>query len=102
MDFSGADLSKLDLRYINFKLAILRNCNLSQTDLSYASLERTDLSGSILDGANLQGARMICCVAERSSMIKCNFDDPTGLSTNMEGIFVFIKLLFGLIVTIIS
>jgi len=49
MDFSGADLSKLDLRYINFKLAILRNCNLSQTDLSYASLERTDLSGSILD-----------------------------------------------------
>uniref|UniRef100_H2XPV2 KHA domain-containing protein n=1 Tax=Ciona intestinalis TaxID=7719 RepID=H2XPV2_CIOIN len=85
VNFAGADLSRLDLRYVNFKLATLTNCNLSQANLYCCSLERTNLSGSILDGANLQGARMICCNAEGCSMKACNFDDPSGIKANMEG-----------------
>uniref|UniRef100_H2YXM1 KHA domain-containing protein n=1 Tax=Ciona savignyi TaxID=51511 RepID=H2YXM1_CIOSA len=85
VNFSGADLSLLDLRYVNFKLATLTNCNLTQANLYCCSLERTNLSGSTLDGANLQGVRMICCNAEGCSMKGCNFDDPSGIKANMEG-----------------
>lgn len=85
INFAGADLSSLDLRYINFKLANLSGCNLANANLYCCSFERADLSGANLDGANMQGVRMICCNAEGSSMKGCNFDDPSGLKANMEG-----------------
>ncbi|KAL4842405.1 hypothetical protein H8958_017859, partial [Nasalis larvatus] len=56
----GADLSRLDLGYINFKMANLSHCNLAHAILC------SDLSGSVLDCANLQG-------------------DPSGLKANLEG-----------------
>nr|XP_031834036.1 BTB/POZ domain-containing protein KCTD9 isoform X4 [Nomia melanderi] len=60
VDFVGADLSKLDLRNINFKYAIMRGCSLA--------------------GANLSG----CCF-DRADLSYANLQDPGGLPANMEG-----------------
>lgn len=55
LNFSGADLSRLDLRYINFKMANLSRCNLMHANLCCSNLERADLSGANLD-VSLKGA----------------------------------------------
>uniref|UniRef100_A0A2K6P103 BTB/POZ domain-containing protein KCTD9 n=1 Tax=Rhinopithecus roxellana TaxID=61622 RepID=A0A2K6P103_RHIRO len=85
LNFSGADLSRLGLRYINFKMANLSCCNLARTNLCCANLEQADPSGSVLDCANLQGIKMLCSNAERASLKLCNSEDPSGLKANLEG-----------------
>ncbi|XP_050030024.2 BTB/POZ domain-containing protein KCTD9-like [Dermacentor andersoni] len=87
-DFTGADLSSLDLHRINFKWAKLRNCNLSHTNLSHccfedadlsgAKLERAQLLGAKLNKANLSGANMNHCVLGQQGDIASN-------SANLEG-----------------
>ncbi|KAL3864301.1 hypothetical protein ACJMK2_005994 [Sinanodonta woodiana] len=85
MNFAGANLSKLDLRYMNFKYAILRNANLSGANLSYCNFERADLSKASLDSANLLGVKMLCVNLEGATLKGCNFEDPAGSRANMEG-----------------
>ncbi|XP_076469603.1 LOW QUALITY PROTEIN: BTB/POZ domain-containing protein KCTD9-like [Babylonia areolata] len=85
VNFSGANLSKLDLRYINFKYAILRKANLSGANLSYCNFERADLCSATLDSANLLGVKVLCANMEGASMRGCNFEDPAGSRANMEG-----------------
>lgn len=46
---SEADLSRLDLRHINFKYANLHRAKLTGANLSYCCLERTDLSQANLE-----------------------------------------------------
>ena len=65
VDFSGKDLSNLDLAGLDFKRAILANANL------YGA----DLSASDLSGANLAGAKL-----DRATVIKADFS-----GANMEG-----------------
>lgn len=112
MNFSGADLSRLDLRYINFKLADLSGCDLTKANLHSCSFERANLTEAKMDvsifvggriiwrihwpsifrqGANLQGVKMLCCNAEGASMKGCNFDYPCGLKANMEGAFLAVE-----------
>uniref|UniRef100_A0A2K6N1R2 KHA domain-containing protein n=1 Tax=Rhinopithecus bieti TaxID=61621 RepID=A0A2K6N1R2_RHIBE len=67
LNFSGSDLSRWDLRYINLKMV-----NLSCYSLAHVNL-CSDLSGSGLDCANLQEVKMPC------------FNDPSGLKANLEG-----------------
>lgn len=55
VNLAGANLSKLDLRAINFKYANLQGCNLAGANLSWCCLERADLSHAVLDSAQLQG-----------------------------------------------
>ena len=78
MNFTGADLSKLDLRYVNFKYAVMKNTNLSGANLSSCNFERADLSGAILDNATLSQAKMLCVNLENASMIKCIMEVPAG------------------------
>ncbi|XP_070780675.1 BTB/POZ domain-containing protein KCTD9b [Enoplosus armatus] len=85
LNFNGADLSRLDLRYINFKMANLRGANLTHANLSGANLERADLSMACLDATNLQGVKMLCTNAEGASLRGCNFEDPSGIKANLEG-----------------
>ncbi len=85
LNFAGSNLTKLDLRYINFKYAIMRGSNLCGANLSYCNLERADMSGCKMDGANLLGAKMLCVNLEGASLQGCNFEDPAGSRTNMEG-----------------
>ncbi|XP_043267878.1 BTB/POZ domain-containing protein KCTD9 isoform X2 [Venturia canescens] len=82
----GADLSRLDLRNINFKYANLRGCNLVGANLSRCCLERADLSFANLEGAQLVCVKMLCANLEAANLHSCNFEDPGGLSANMEGV----------------
>jgi len=85
VNLEGANLSKLDLRRVNFKYAVLRKANLTSANLSYCNFERADLSMAKLDGANLLGVKMLCANLEKASMHSCNFEDPAGTRANMEG-----------------
>ena len=62
---NGADLSNLDLRYINFKLANLAGCDLSGADLGNCCLERADLTGACLD---------VCTITCSELVSNVNFD----------------------------
>ena len=69
VDFTGKDLSNLDLAGLDFKSAIMKNANLYGVDLSSASLKGVDLAGAKFDratiikanfeGANLEGATLL-------------------------------------------
>jgi len=85
VNLEGTNLSKLDLRHVNFKYAVLRKANLTSANLSYCNFERADLSMARLDGANLLGVKMLCANLEKASMHGCNFEDPAGTRANMEG-----------------
>ncbi|CAG5118871.1 unnamed protein product [Candidula unifasciata] len=85
MNFAGANLSKLDLRYINFKYAILKNANLAGANLSFCNFERADMRRAVIDSANLLGVKMLCANLEGTSMRGCYFEDPAGSRANMEG-----------------
>ena len=85
MDFTGVDLSKLDLRNINFKHAIFHSTNLTLANLSHCCFDRADLSHAKLDGANLLGIKMLCANLEGASLKGCNFEDPAGSRANLEG-----------------
>ncbi|KAB0350259.1 hypothetical protein FD755_015001, partial [Muntiacus reevesi] len=95
----GADLSRLDLRYINFKMANLSRCNLAHANLCCANLERADLSGSVLDvriifGANLKGVDMEgsqmtginlrVATLKNAKLKNCNLRGATLAGTDLE------------------
>lgn len=86
VNLAGADLSRLDLRYINFKYACLHGCRMLGANLSWCSMERADLSHAQLDGAQLLGVKMLCAHLEGASLRGCNFEDPAGSRANMEGV----------------
>ncbi|XP_076623964.1 BTB/POZ domain-containing protein KCTD9 isoform X1 [Colletes latitarsis] len=85
VDFAGADLSKLDLGHINFKYAIMRGCSLVGANLSGCCFERADLSNANLQGAQLVCVKMLRANLSAANLHSCNFEDPCGLSANMEG-----------------
>ncbi|KAK6174537.1 hypothetical protein SNE40_017793 [Patella caerulea] len=85
MNFTGANLTKLDLRNINFKYAVLHKANLTGANLACCNFERADLSKAVFDSANLLGVKMLCANLEGSSLKGCNFEDPAGSRANMEG-----------------
>ncbi|XP_043514578.1 BTB/POZ domain-containing protein KCTD9 isoform X3 [Frieseomelitta varia] len=86
VNFVGADLSKLDLRNINFKYAIMRGCSLAGSNLSGCCFERADLSYANLQGAQLIRVRMLCANLAAADLHSCNFEDPLGVPANMEGV----------------
>lgn len=49
----------------------------------------------IFQGANLQGVKMLCSNAEGASLRGCNFEDPSGLKANLEGIYIFTACTFS-------
>ncbi|XP_076182764.1 BTB/POZ domain-containing protein KCTD9 isoform X2 [Ptiloglossa arizonensis] len=85
VDFVGADLSKLDLRHINFKFAIMRDCNLAGANLSECCFERADLSNANLQGAQLVRVKMLRANLSAANLRSCNFEDPFCSPANMEG-----------------
>ncbi|XP_014253626.1 BTB/POZ domain-containing protein KCTD9 isoform X1 [Cimex lectularius] len=86
VNLAGSDLSRLDLRFINFKFACLHGCRMVGANLSYCCLERADLSHAVLEGAQLLGVKMLCANLEGANLRACNFEDPTGTRANMEGV----------------
>ncbi|XP_015429583.1 PREDICTED: BTB/POZ domain-containing protein KCTD9 isoform X1 [Dufourea novaeangliae] len=86
VNFVGADLSRLDLRNINFKYAVMRDCCLAGANLSGCCFERADLSHANLRGAQLVCVKMLCANLAAANLHSCNFEDPGGLPANMEGV----------------
>ncbi|XP_063228598.1 BTB/POZ domain-containing protein KCTD9 [Bacillus rossius redtenbacheri] len=86
VNLAGSDLSRLDLRNINFKYACLHGCRMVGANLSWCCLERADLSHAVLEGAQLLGVKMLCANLEGANLRGCNFEDPTGSRANMEGV----------------
>lgn len=85
VNLAGADLSKLDLRAINFKYANMQRCNLAYANLSWCCLERADLSHAVLDNAQLSRVKGLRAIMEGASMRNCNFSDPVA-GANLEGV----------------
>ncbi|PSN30952.1 BTB/POZ domain-containing protein KCTD9 [Blattella germanica] len=86
VNLAGSDLSRLDLRNINFKYACLHGCRMVGANLSWCCLERADLSHAQLEGAQLLGVKMLCANLEGANLRGCNFEDPAGSRANMEGV----------------
>ncbi|KAK3932123.1 BTB/POZ domain-containing protein KCTD9, partial [Frankliniella fusca] len=86
VNLAGSDLSRLDLRFINFKYACLHGCRMVGANLSWCCLERADLSHAQLEGAHLLGVKMLCANLEGANLRGCNFEDPAGNRANMEGV----------------
>ncbi|CAG4967656.1 unnamed protein product [Parnassius apollo] len=86
VNLAGADLNRLDLRYINFKYACLSKCNLSGANLSHCCLERADLSQANLEGSQLLGVKALCANMEGANLKGCNMEDPAGSRAVMEGV----------------
>uniref|UniRef100_A0A1B6MF92 KHA domain-containing protein n=1 Tax=Graphocephala atropunctata TaxID=36148 RepID=A0A1B6MF92_9HEMI len=86
VNLAGSDLSRLDLRYINFKYACLHGCRMVGANLSWCTMERADLSHAQLEGAQLLGVKMLCANLEGANLRGCNFEDPAGTRANMEGV----------------
>ncbi|CAK1594511.1 unnamed protein product [Parnassius mnemosyne] len=86
VNLAGADLNRLDLRYINFKYACLSKCNLSGANLSHCCLERADLSHANLEGSQLLGVKALCANMEGANLKGCNMEDPAGSRAVMEGV----------------
>ncbi|CAH1404340.1 unnamed protein product [Nezara viridula] len=86
VNLAGSDLSRLDLRNINFKYACLHGCRMNGANLSWCCLERADLSHAVLEGAQLLGVKMLCANLESANLRACNFEDPAGTRANMEGV----------------
>lgn len=86
VNLAGADLNRLDLRYINFKYACLARCNLSGVNLSFCCLERADMSHANMEGAQLLGVKALCANMEGANLKGCNMEDPAGSKTVMEGV----------------
>lgn len=86
VNLAGADLNRLDLRYINFKYACLSRCNLSGANLSHCCLERADLSHANLEGAQLLGIKALCANMEGANLKGSNMEDPAGTRAVLEGV----------------
>ena len=95
LDFSGRDLSFLDLANIDFKGASLANANLYGVDLTRSSLRGTNLAGVKLDraviiGADFSGANLEGASVMRPSVyttLYANKDEaPKFAGANMRGL----------------
>lgn len=85
VNLTGCDLSKLDLRNINFKFAIMNKCNLSYSNLSNCIFDQADLNGAILDHADLRGVKMRRAQMVNVSALACIMDDSGGVCAILEG-----------------
>lgn len=85
VNFSGSDLSCLDLRNVNFKYATLSGSNLTNANLSYSCLELANLSKAVIDGAQLLAVKLCRANLEGASMKNCNFEDPHQTKAVLEG-----------------
>jgi len=89
VNLSGADLSYLDLRSINFKHADLSNANLTGASMDKCQFFLTDLSNAVLDDATLDGVQMKRANLEGASLRNCKFETQssshTTVTSNLEG-----------------
>ena len=101
VDYTGKDLSFLDLAGLNFKQARLAGANLYGSDLNRASFKGVNLEGAKLDntivtrsdfsGANLKGATLLSVTAF-ASLEPDRTDAPSFESANLSGAHIAARL----------
>ncbi|PHM45499.1 pentapeptide repeat-containing protein [Xenorhabdus mauleonii] len=79
MDFTGVDLSDMDLRGANFTRTLLENaclnrCQLDGANFTEAMLARTEICDSSLRGAKLDNASLALAKCERSDFSAASFE----------------------------
>ncbi|MBD2810662.1 DUF2169 domain-containing protein [Xenorhabdus sp. Vera] len=79
MDFTGADLSDLDLRGADFSQTLLENaclnhCQLDEANFSEAMLARTEICHASLRGAKLDSASLTLAKCEQSDFSAASFN----------------------------
>ncbi|XP_035891410.1 BTB/POZ domain-containing protein KCTD9 [Anopheles stephensi] len=82
---AGINLSKMDLRNINFKYACLSHCNLSNANLSWCCLERAELRFANLEGAKLHSVMASCADLQGAILKGCDLTRCSLESANMKG-----------------
>eukprot|EP00045_Choanoeca_perplexa_P015772 m.203627 g.203627 ORF g.203627 m.203627 type:complete len:738 (+) comp17075_c0_seq9:326-2539(+) len=86
LNFTGSDLSRMDLSGINFRFARLDDCDLRQCQLQNCCFEGASLKGARLNQSNLMGCSFARANLESASMTDCNLHDPAQhLIANLEG-----------------
>lgn len=79
VDWSGCDLTHLDLSNAKLANANLRGAKLISTDLREADLSGADLTEAVLGGADLRGANLSDADLSGASMVKAHL-----AGTNLE------------------
>lgn len=74
INFSGADLTKLDLHMVNFAGANLQGANLSDTNLLWANLSQTNMNGANLMNARLYEANLIATDLSEAHISRANLN----------------------------
>ncbi len=101
IDFSGKDLSLLDLSGVDFKGANLAGANLLGADLTGANLTNVNLSGAKLDRASLARANFNGADLSRANLFDAvgslTFEAPaanapTFVGANLSGARIFARL----------
>ena len=101
VDFSGKDLSNLDLAGLDFKRADLQRANLYGVDLSLSNLSGVNLAGAKLDraivigtdfsGANMEGATILK-PSVFSSMKFDRADAPKFTGANLRSVRIIARM----------
>lgn len=83
IDFSGADLSRINLNRVDFRGAYLEKVNLEGANLSEAYLEKANLTLANLKRVNLSGAYLDNAFLSRANLDKANLKeaDLIGIQT---------------------
>lgn len=68
----GIILTKLDLKGVDLRHALLRDADLTGSNLKRAKLEDADLAGAVLIGANLQEADLTDATLDHADLSKAN------------------------------
>ncbi|MEQ1962409.1 DUF2169 domain-containing protein [Xenorhabdus khoisanae] len=89
MDFTGADLSYLDLRGANFtqtllESACLSHCQLDEANFSEAVLARTEICNASLRGTKLDKASLALAKCEQSDFSSASFNETQLQETRFD------------------
>ena len=76
---------EIDLSYSSMNAAMLREADLSKTNLSFSDLSRAKISNSNLKKANLQGANLLLADLRESNLSQCNLSNANLSGANLEG-----------------
>jgi len=83
-DFSGADLSGLELNGTDFRRANLAKARLVGTKLAKANLFSCDLTDAVVSGADLRGANLDGTTLRRANLHEANLEGASLFATIVE------------------
>ena len=87
-DFSGMDLTGLDLKHWNLNRAVFQNARPHETDLREAQLCFSDLTGATLLASDLRGTSVEEAVFEDAVLDGCRLEDAVLTHSSFKGALI--------------